>query len=820
MLSMRKWSIWVAVKCAILGGLLGIILFPQSIQASEKGNIQTSICDNNGKKEIAIEARVVGEIHGRGPMWDWDEDIPIADSANYYEKAPFIDSSPDGSYIYVVYEKWSGTSSVDMIGVAFSSNHGNQWSIVELDATYPLAVPVVQVTRTHAFIVFRLDYGASNSDILMARFPIGSTDMDTVLYIDGDTDNDHRPYICCDAFTFLNPYLGVVYYDATHKKIKFKYSTDSGVTWPPWQEQVVAEIQYEPNATPFQSCACNIYSSAVYLHVAFVANEDFGQWTKPRVWYSRAYLWGGSWSPPENRTPIDPGLDRECTFPIVDAKSNFVVIAHQTEWVGEDIHRIYYSYSTDNGSNWTDHCIGMYSTNTDYLPHVSIEPGSGNRYWLGFVNLLDHEYSLAYSTIENPTSWVVVPYFTDASSVIADDRVALVATYGPDGILGQAAAWAGKVGFDYNIYFDASWMPIDSQPPSVTVIDPDGYENWCIDTTYNILWSASDNIGVTNIALYYSTNGGSSWIPIDGNESNDGVYAWTIPDTPSTQCRVKVEAYDAAGNTGADISNNNFTIKDCEPALDLVAVECISPVCPGDKPTVQITATNSVVLAAVVIPLSFGYPGLDVVCDSVSLVGSRLIGLSLDTYFENINNPEHKVMVVWQWPGYGGWLQPGSGLFATLHFTAGPSWNPPADVEIDSTFFPPSNNLLYVTDAAVTFTPAFQSGCLGRPSDVKDYEENSTSPNQFALFQNYPNPFNPTTNIEFLLPRSGQVEIEIFNILGQKVRTLVDQRLKAGHKVVDWDGKDDSGEEVSSGIYFYRMNTPEFSQTKKMVLLR
>jgi hypothetical protein len=105
-------------------------------------------------------------------------------------------------------------------------------------------------------------------------------------------------------------------------------------------------------------------------------------------------------------------------------------------------------------------------------------------------------------------------------------------------------------------------------------------------------------------------------------------------------------------------------------------------------------------------------------------------------------------------------------------------------------------------------------------TEVREIDEEKALPSDFALFQNYPNPFNPGTNIEFLLPKSGQVKIEIFNILGQKVRTLVDQHLKAGHKVVVWDGRDDWGKEVSSGIYFYQIKALEFSQTKKMVLLR
>jgi len=91
---------------------------------------------------------------------------------------------------------------------------------------------------------------------------------------------------------------------------------------------------------------------------------------------------------------------------------------------------------------------------------------------------------------------------------------------------------------------------------------------------------------------------------------------------------------------------------------------------------------------------------------------------------------------------------------------------------------------------------------------------------EFSLKQNYPNPFNPTTSIEFLLPKSGEIKIEIFNILGQRVRTLVEQHFKAGYQKVEWNGKDDSGIEVASGVYFYKLQTEDFTKTKKMVLVR
>ena len=93
-------------------------------------------------------------------------------------------------------------------------------------------------------------------------------------------------------------------------------------------------------------------------------------------------------------------------------------------------------------------------------------------------------------------------------------------------------------------------------------------------------------------------------------------------------------------------------------------------------------------------------------------------------------------------------------------------------------------------------------------------------PQQYSLGQNVPNPFNPSTSIEFAIPRSGDVKIEVFNILGQKVRTLVDEYLKVGYKRVDWDGTDQSGNSVASGVYLYRMSSKDFSDSKKMLLLK
>lgn len=93
-------------------------------------------------------------------------------------------------------------------------------------------------------------------------------------------------------------------------------------------------------------------------------------------------------------------------------------------------------------------------------------------------------------------------------------------------------------------------------------------------------------------------------------------------------------------------------------------------------------------------------------------------------------------------------------------------------------------------------------------------------PTSYGMSQNTPNPFNPTTNINYALPEAGQVRISVFNILGQNIKDLVDDYMEPGVHQVVWDGKDASGSSVASGVYFYKISAKDYSETKKMVLLK
>ena len=88
------------------------------------------------------------------------------------------------------------------------------------------------------------------------------------------------------------------------------------------------------------------------------------------------------------------------------------------------------------------------------------------------------------------------------------------------------------------------------------------------------------------------------------------------------------------------------------------------------------------------------------------------------------------------------------------------------------------------------------------------------------LFQNYPNPFSPYTQIGFDLPSAGRAEIRIYDAKGRLVRTLVDEKRPAGFNSVRWDGRDESGKAMASGVYFYTLTAPGVDENRRMVLVR
>ena len=121
-----------------------------------------------------------------------------------------------------------------------------------------------------------------------------------------------------------------------------------------------------------------------------------------------------------------------------------------------------------------------------------------------------------------------------------------------------------------------------------------------------------------------------------------------------------------------------------------------------------------------------------------------------------------------------------------------------------------------VSNSGDTMTCNFSISSL----DVEDQADDGPLPHSYSLKQNYPNPFNPETKIEYNLKEDGRVKLEVFNILGQKIFTLVNRHEQKGNHVVTWNGTDQEGRSLPSGIYLYQVTTADFQKANKMILLK
>lgn len=249
---------------------------------------------------------------------------------------------------------------------------------------------------------------------------------------------------------------------------------------------------------------------------------------------------------------------------------------------------------------------------------------------------------------------------------------------------------------------------------------------------------------------------------------------------------------------------------------------------PGDAVTLAVRLSgNNYKISAAVIPLK--YDPATLTFDSATFDPTFLPeGI---TGYANADIAEKQIRVVLV-PSFSkspmDTIIAASGVMAYLHLHVAPSATPQFS-EIDSVNLKTAVNVVGTDTTFLTLTvefadntgsgiflPDFQSGgvMVLVPTDVDDIQT-GTLPTDFALGQNYPNPFNPTTNISFDLPRAGHVKLEVFNLLGQSVRTLADGRMGAGTHLAVFDA-----DNLPSGIYFYRLTHEVGSVTRKMILLK
>lgn len=324
------------------------------------------------------------------------------------------------------------------------------------------------------------------------------------------------------------------------------------------------------------------------------------------------------------------------------------------------------------------------------------------------------------------------------------------------------------------------WL-IGHDHPTATVTAPNGGETFT-GSSVSISWTEAVDGGfsVASRKIYYSDNGGDSWTLITAAAA-PSPFVWNISAVPNgAQYRVKVLLADNAAPalSASDISNANFTINRA-----------------GGDTRGPVLLAGSV--AADPNPVVSGSPA--VVSGTVS---------DVTTGNSNVTAAEYS---------FGASPAPaGTGTAMSGTFT---SPTVLVSLSIDTSLLAPGSETLWVRgrDAAGNWGNASSLTVQVNAAGAGVVE---VLPRSFALFANQPNPFNPRTSIRFDLPVSAAAELAIYDLSGRKVRTLVQGEIGAGSHRIEWDGTDADGREVGSGVYFYRLETPQFQTTRKMVLLK
>ena len=239
--------------------------------------------------------------------------------------------------------------------------------------------------------------------------------------------------------------------------------------------------------------------------------------------------------------------------------------------------------------------------------------------------------------------------------------------------------------------------------------------------------------------------------------------------------------------------------------------------------TVPLVVTNQANLAAMDIPLKFSE---GVTLKEVSFADTRVDYFDLKV--ANIDNEASTVIIgllPQMTPEKKADLAVGTGTVANLIFEINDPSVTEVTVEVFTTEYP-HHDLIYVyhvfdkagNRSARTVT---RDGSSDGANDRIEFEPFTVTvakdalPTVFALNQNYPNPFNPTTTIGFELPKASQVKLSIYNVLGQEVAVLIDEYMEAGRQSREWDAS-----VKASGLYFYRIQAGDFTETKKMIMLK
>ncbi len=315
----------------------------------------------------------------------------------------------------------------------------------------------------------------------------------------------------------------------------------------------------------------------------------------------------------------------------------------------------------------------------------------------------------------------------------------------------------------------------------VAILTPNGGETFRTESSVPVIWGTSLT-GMLNIE--FSPDSGTTWLPVDSNiPATQRTYTWTVQYVPTTH-RALLRIYDSTNPQAQDISDHVFTIKTQLWEFENLFPQLYSTFQVGPNDTTRLRFVWS---------SAGNVPGITYRIRLFSDPAHR-------AYFPADNSGADTVATL-----------TGHQVDSLLS-----SWN--AWATGDSVRIRWAARAYYQSDSLQAFP--LQTLFFKRNPSAIVTDINTALPARFALYPNYPNPFNPATEIRYAIPQKSQVVLVIYNSLGQQVRMLVNERQNPGVYTSRWDGTDDRGKMVPSGVYLYRLQAEDRLLTGKMLLLR
>ncbi|MDY6914761.1 MAG: FlgD immunoglobulin-like domain containing protein [Candidatus Cloacimonadota bacterium] len=457
-------------------------------------------------------------------------------------------------------------------------------------------------------------------------------------------------------------------------------------------------------------------------------------------------------------------------------------------------------------------------------------------HWEGASSTWPNQYS------EDMDEWQQISY----SGTVPEGVTALQAGFR---FYDVSSNWDG----DALLYVDDVSITGFGSEPTISVISPNGGEEWEQDSIHNIVWSSVNF--EDNVMIELESVGKNREILVSSTE-NDGTWEWEIPaDQPLGDYKVIVS--NANGTDPWDESDSPFTIIEPIPVTPYTIYEIQYTEDPsGDSPHVDERVSTTGVITAMFSNSFFiqdgsgAWNGINVYPEDYDVsmlnIGDEIyLEATVIEYYnkteltelanlEVLNNgglPEPVVIstndlatqeayesvmvkvenltVTNPDLGYGEWeIDDGSGA-CVVGSLGEYTYEPIQDDQIGAI-----TGIVDYSYGAYKLEP--------RNDDDIDFGSNNSDVTlpKISKVNNYPNPFNPQTTIRFQTNQNTNVKVTIYNLKGEKVTTLQNGYLSAGNHNIVWDGRNRMGKDVTSGIYFYKISTPQYSKTQKMILLK